>query len=103
MRYFAQETGVSKLSAALAMKLLKLWPQKATVIHALQPCDSASMKHFSSWVLQSVYDSDVDPCFPQNNRPGVLLIHKVNFDLFKRHRECGRVQGHYFQHLLQNI
>jgi hypothetical protein len=42
MRRFAKETGTSKSSAAIATKLLKLWPYKAIVVHALQLHDPAS-------------------------------------------------------------
>jgi oligoribonuclease NrnB/cAMP/cGMP phosphodiesterase (DHH superfamily) len=35
LRRFAKETGISNISAAIAMKLLKLWPHKVTVVHAL--------------------------------------------------------------------
>jgi hypothetical protein len=40
------------------MKLLKLQPYKAAVVHALQPRDSASRINFCNWFLQSVHDGD---------------------------------------------
>jgi hypothetical protein len=86
-----------KSSAAKATKLLKLWPYKAAVVHALQPHDSASKINFCNPYLQSVHDSEVDPLFSifsdemcfqlhghvssQNNWPwssvNLYLIHKV--------------------------
>jgi hypothetical protein len=36
LRCLTQDTGLSKLSAATAKKLLKLRPYEATVVHALQ-------------------------------------------------------------------
>jgi hypothetical protein len=39
LRHLAEETGISKSSAAKATKLLKLKPYKVTVVHALQPQD----------------------------------------------------------------
>jgi hypothetical protein len=41
LRRLAQDTGISKSSAAVATNLLKLRPDKATVVHALQPHDPA--------------------------------------------------------------
>jgi hypothetical protein len=61
LRHLAQETGISISSAAKATKLLKLWQYKATVIHALQPCDLANKINFCNFFLQSVHDSEVDP------------------------------------------
>jgi hypothetical protein len=55
-----QETGVSVSSARRARQLLKLGPNKTTVIHALQPHDPASRVNFSSWVLQSVIEGEID-------------------------------------------
>jgi hypothetical protein len=42
-------------------QLLKLRPYKTTVIHALQPCNSASRVRFCSWFLQSVIEGEIDP------------------------------------------
>jgi hypothetical protein len=42
MRCFVQEIDMTVSSAAIAMKLFKLRPYKATVIHALQPHDPAN-------------------------------------------------------------
>jgi hypothetical protein len=61
LRLLAQETCISKLSAAEVMKLLELWLCKVTVVHALQPCDLTSRINFSNWFLQSVHDGEVDP------------------------------------------
>jgi transposase len=47
LKRLAQETGVSKSSARTATQLLKLRPYETTVIHALQPHDSASSFRFS--------------------------------------------------------
>jgi hypothetical protein len=55
-----KETGVSKSSARTATQLLKRRPYKTTIIHALQPRDSASRVHFCSWFLQSVVKGDID-------------------------------------------
>jgi hypothetical protein len=41
--------------------LLKLQPFKTTVIHALQPHDTASRVHFCIWFLQSVIEGAMDP------------------------------------------
>jgi hypothetical protein len=57
----AQETGVSKSSARRTTQFLKLTPYKTTVIHALQPCDSASRVHFCSWFLQSLVEGEIHP------------------------------------------
>jgi hypothetical protein len=51
---------VSKCSARRATQLLKLRPYKTTVIHALQPRDSASRVCFCSWFLQSVFEGESD-------------------------------------------
>jgi hypothetical protein len=59
-RRLAQETTISKSSAAKAMKLLKLRLYKATVVHALQPRDPASRINFWNWFMQSLHD-EVDP------------------------------------------
>jgi hypothetical protein len=56
----AQETGVSKSSARRATQLLKFRHYNATVIQALQPCDSASGVHFCIWFLQFVVEGEVD-------------------------------------------
>jgi hypothetical protein len=40
-----QETGVPKSSTITVTQLLKLWPYKTTVIHALQPRDPVSRVH----------------------------------------------------------
>jgi hypothetical protein len=61
LRRLVQETDISKSSAAKAMKLLKLLPCRATVVHALQPRDPASRINFCNWFLQSVHDGDDDP------------------------------------------
>jgi hypothetical protein len=63
LKCLAQETGVSKSSAGMATQLLKLRPYKTTVIHALQPRDTASRVHFCSWFLQSVVEGEIDPQF----------------------------------------
>jgi hypothetical protein len=42
-------------------QLLKLGPYKATVIHALQPCDPASRVHFRRWFRQSLSEGEIDP------------------------------------------
>jgi len=44
--YLAQETGVSKSSARSGTELLKLKPFKITVVHELQPHDSANRVNF---------------------------------------------------------
>jgi hypothetical protein len=59
LKHLAQETGVSKSSARTATQLLKLRPYKTTVIHALQPHDSASRVYFCSWFLQSVFEGEI--------------------------------------------
>jgi hypothetical protein len=51
---------VSKSSARTATQLLKLRPYKTTIIHSLQPRDSASMVCFCSWFLQSVVEGEID-------------------------------------------
>jgi hypothetical protein len=56
-----EETGISKSTTAIAMKLLKLLLYKETVVHALQPCYPASRVNFCNWFLQSVHDGEVDP------------------------------------------
>jgi transposase len=56
LKRLTQETGVSKSSARTATQLLKLWPYKTTIIHALQPHDPASRVRFCNWFLQSVID-----------------------------------------------
>jgi hypothetical protein len=50
----AQETGVLKLSAQTATKLLKLKP----VVHEFQLSDLADTVIF---VIESVHDSEIDP------------------------------------------
>jgi hypothetical protein len=90
LRRLAQETSISKSSAAEATKLLKLRQYKATVVHVLQPCVPASRINFYNWFLQSVHDGEVGPhltfflmrCFicivvfpPKIICTGVLLIH----------------------------
>jgi hypothetical protein len=61
MRRLAQETSISKSSAAKVMRLLELQPYKATVVHALQPRDPASSINLCNWFLQSFYDGKVGP------------------------------------------
>jgi hypothetical protein len=51
LRCHAQDIGISK-SAAIVMKLLKLWPYKLTVVHSLQPCDPDSRFNLCNWLLQ---------------------------------------------------
>jgi hypothetical protein len=48
-----QKSDVSKSSAANFTKLLKFRPCKATVVHALQPCDPASMV-FCNWLCSQL-------------------------------------------------
>jgi transposase len=60
LKRLAQGIGVSKSSARTATKLLKFRPHKTTVIHALQPCDSASKVRFCSWFLQFVVEGEID-------------------------------------------
>lgn len=38
LRHLVQETSISDLSAALAAKMLKLWPYEAIIVHDLQQC-----------------------------------------------------------------
>jgi hypothetical protein len=61
LKRLAQETGVSVSSTRSATQLLKLRPYKTTVIHALQPRDSASRVRFCSWFLQSDVEDEIDP------------------------------------------
>jgi DNA-binding transcriptional MocR family regulator len=61
LRRLAQETGISKSSAARATKQLKLRPYQATAVHTLKLRDSASRINFCNWFLQSVHDGEVDP------------------------------------------
>jgi hypothetical protein len=66
LKRLAQETGVSKSSARTATQLLKLRPYKTTVIHALQPRDSAGTVHFCNCFLQSLVEGEINPqltCF----------------------------------------
>jgi hypothetical protein len=44
----AQETCISKSSAALATKVLKLWSYNETVVHALQAHDPANRTNFAT-------------------------------------------------------
>jgi hypothetical protein len=60
LRRLAQETGISKSSAAKATKLHELRPSKATAVHDFQPRDPTSRINFSNWFLQSVLDGEVD-------------------------------------------
>jgi hypothetical protein len=59
LKRLAQDNGASKSSARTAKQLPKLRPYKTTVIHALQPRDSASRVHFCSWFLQSVVEGEI--------------------------------------------
>jgi hypothetical protein len=59
LRCLAQETGISKSSAAKVTKLIKLRPYEMTVVHAMQPHNPASRINFCNWFLQSVHDSEV--------------------------------------------
>jgi hypothetical protein len=43
------------------MKLLTIWPYKATVVHAPQLRDTASRINFCTWFLQSVVNGEDDP------------------------------------------
>jgi hypothetical protein len=52
---------MSKSNARRATQLLKRRPYKTTVIHALEPHDSASKVRFSSWFLQSVVEDEIEP------------------------------------------
>jgi hypothetical protein len=56
LKRLAQETKVPKSSARTPTQLLKLSLHKTTVIHALQPRDSASSVLFCIWFLQSVVE-----------------------------------------------
>jgi hypothetical protein len=60
LKRLAEETGVSESSARMAIQLPKLRRYK-TVIHALQPRDSASSVHFCSWFLQSFLEGEINP------------------------------------------
>jgi hypothetical protein len=57
----AQETGVSKCGARAETQLMKLRSYKPTLIHALQPRDTASRVNFCIWFLQSVVEGEIDP------------------------------------------
>ena len=61
LKVLAQETNISKSTAAVATKLLKFKLYKVTVVHALQPQDPVCRVNFCYWFLQSIYDGDVDP------------------------------------------
>jgi hypothetical protein len=61
LKHLAQQTGVSKSNARMVTRLLRLGHYKTTVIHALQPCDSASRVNFCNWFLPSVVESEIDP------------------------------------------
>jgi hypothetical protein len=56
-----REIGVSESIARTATQLLKLRPCKTTVIHVLQPSDSASRVRSCSWFLQSVVEGAISP------------------------------------------
>ncbi|KAJ4430323.1 hypothetical protein ANN_22536 [Periplaneta americana] len=61
LRRLAQEVNISKTSAFVATKLLKLKPFRITVVHALQPEDPVSRVNYCNWFVQSVHNGDVDP------------------------------------------
>jgi hypothetical protein len=61
LRCLAQETSILKLSAAKVMKMLKLLPYTATIVHALKPRGLANRINFCNSFLQSVHDSEADP------------------------------------------
>lgn len=61
VRHLVQETDISKLSAAKAIKLLKRRSYKTTVIQALQPCDAASMTNFCNQFVLSVHEGEEGP------------------------------------------
>jgi transposase len=61
LKRLAQETGVSKSSARIETRFLKLRPSKTTVIHALQPRNPTTMVHFCNWFLQSVVKGESNP------------------------------------------
>jgi hypothetical protein len=61
VKRLTEDTGVSKSSARMATWLLKLRPYKTTVIHTLQPCDSAGRVRFCSWFLQSIAKDQIYP------------------------------------------
>jgi hypothetical protein len=61
LKRLAQETGVSESSVRMGTQLLKLRPYKRTVIHNLQPRDSASRVRFCRWFIQSVVEGDLVP------------------------------------------
>jgi hypothetical protein len=60
LQRLAQETGMSKCSARTSTQLLKLRRYKTTVIHTLQPRNSASRVRFYNWFLQSVAVGEID-------------------------------------------
>jgi hypothetical protein len=60
LKCLAQESEVSESSARMATQFLKLIQCETTLIHALQPCDSAGRVHFCSWFLQSVIEGEID-------------------------------------------
>jgi hypothetical protein len=61
LRRLAQETGISKSSTAKLIRMLKLLPCKAILVHALQPRDPDSRINLCNWFLQSVHNGEVDP------------------------------------------
>jgi hypothetical protein len=80
-------TGISKLSAVKAVKLLKLVPWRATIQGALQPCDLASRINFCSpwwWSWPTFY-------FFLLGIPQEELI-QMNSSLFKWYFVCVHVR-----------
>jgi hypothetical protein len=76
IKFSAQETSVSTMSAQRATKFIHLRPCKATVVHSLKEYDLAARIHFYSWFLQSVHDGEVEPHF-------VLLVWVLVFVTWK--------------------
>jgi len=70
LRCLAQETRVSKSSAWTTTKLPVLKPFKTKVV----PCDPANRMNFCNWILQSVYDSEIDR-HPKANNLQIKISH----------------------------
>lgn len=94
MPQFAQQKGVSAISAQSVAKMLHLHPLKITVVLKLHGTDRAARLNFANWYLRGVYSVGIQPpiLFSEDSRfllsgyvkyPNLMLIHKVPLHGFK--------------------
>jgi hypothetical protein len=77
-RHLAQKTRVSKSSALIATKVLKLKPFKTTVVHELQPSEPTDRISFCNWILRFICDGEINShLISFSDKASFRYIHKT--------------------------